>query len=112
MIPILFLKLTMLLILYYVIHVDTFSLNLSDFTFGPNIFSLNHTQLILESQLDYEIYTSYNFTIEAAEMLTTDNTEPLTSTTTVTVQVIPVNEHSPELIMTNNRLGYILLTFQ
>jgi len=82
---------------------DAFSLNLSDFLFGPDIFSLNYTELILESHLDYENQKMYIFTIEAAEMLTIDNTEPLTSTATVTVQVIPVNEHAP-VLMSSNRL--------
>ena len=83
------------------LQTDTVSISFGQFLSGPPIFSLNLSdshQLILNSRLDYETPTNYSFTIEAAEMLATGNTNPLTSTATVIIQVIPVNEYPPVII--------------
>ena len=85
------------------LQTDTVSISLGQFLSGPHIFSLNLSdghQLILNSQLDYETPTNYSFTIEAAEMLATGNVNPLTSTATVNIQVLPVNEYPPVIMPT------------
>jgi len=92
---------------YYVLHIDIISINFGEYLFGPQIFSFdlsNRSQLILDSPLDYETATNYSFTIEATEVFTTNNTEPFTSTATVIVHILPVNEHPP-VITPSTRLA-------
>ena len=82
---------------------DTISISFGQYLSGPEIFSLNltdHHQLILNSPLDFETSTNYSFTIEAAEVATTSGTNLFTSTATVVVQVMPVNEYPPVIMPT------------
>ena len=94
------------------LQTDTVSISLGQFLSGPEIFSLNltdHHQLILNSPLDYETTTNYSFTIEAAEVTTASNTNLLTSTATVNVQVLPVNEHPPVIMPTTRSVMLSML---
>ena len=75
--------------------IDTISIYFGNFTSGPSIFSISGESLILESQLDYETRTSYIFDLEATELSSNPIRETQTSTATITVQVIPVNEFAP-----------------
>ena len=53
--------------------------------------------LSLNAQLDYETPENYSFTIVAVEMVPTD---ALTSTATVIVEILPVNEYTPVIVPT------------
>ena len=91
--------------MYFILHTDTISIDFGQFLSGPHIFSFDLTdrsQLILDTPLDYETITNYSFTIEAFEEFTTNNTNSLTSTATVVVYVLPVNEYPP-VITPNTR---------
>lgn len=93
---------------YIFTHSDTVSISFGQYLSGPEIFSLNYSQLLLNSPLDYETPANYSFTIEAAEELTANYTNPLTSTATVIIQVMPVNEYPP-VIMPTTRLAYNII---
>ena len=77
------------------LYTDTVSISFGQYLSGPGIFSLHENNLTLNSPLDYETPANYSFTVEAAEISTED---PLTSTATVVVQVLPANEHTPVII--------------
>lgn len=93
---------------------DTISITFGHYFSGPEIFRLDSTnpeQLILTSPLDYETPTTYNFTIEAAEVLTASETTAFTSTATIIVNVLPANEYPPTIIPAT-RLDLVVLIIQ
>ena len=82
-----------------IFHTDTVTISFGQYLSGPEIFSINehNYNLSLNAQLDYETPANYSFTVEAVEMVTTD---ALTSTATVIIEVLPVNEYTPEIVPT------------
>ena len=77
------------------LYTDAVSIVFGQYLSGPEIFSLYESNLTLNSPLDYETPANYSFTVEAAE-ISTEN--PLTSTATVVVQVLPSNEYTPVIM--------------
>ena len=74
------------------------AISFGQFLSGPEIFSIDaHHNLSLFAQLDYENPADYSFTIMAIEVGPTD---PLNSTVTVIVEILPVNEYTPVIVPT------------